>query len=106
MQLKTVSYLPFTHLETSPNLTLIDYLPCTSRLRLHYPYRNRVICRVSKTLGKDHFTLAKPYTRQRILGKYFIGAKSSLPSTFSITPLVLLSLKLEHNIISISISCV
>jgi hypothetical protein len=32
---------------------------------------------VSKTLGKDHFTLGKAFaecnTRQRILGKHFIG---------------------------------
>jgi hypothetical protein len=32
---------------------------------------------VSKTLGKGHFTLGKAFaecnTRQRILGKYFIG---------------------------------
>jgi hypothetical protein len=40
-------------------------------------YRNRVLCRVSKTLGKDYFTLGKAfaecYTRQRTLGKNFIG---------------------------------
>jgi hypothetical protein len=40
-------------------------------------YRNRVLCRVSKTLGKDYFTLGKGFaecnTRQRTLGKYFIG---------------------------------
>jgi hypothetical protein len=40
-------------------------------------YRNHVLCRVSKTLGKGYFTLDKAFvecnTRQRILGKYFIG---------------------------------
>jgi hypothetical protein len=40
-------------------------------------YRNRVLCRVSKTLGKGYFTLGKGFaecnTRQRTLGKYFIG---------------------------------
>jgi hypothetical protein len=40
-------------------------------------YRNRVLCRVFKTLGKDYFTLGKGFTecntRQRTLGKYFIG---------------------------------
>jgi hypothetical protein len=40
-------------------------------------YRNRVLCRVSKTLGKGHFTLGKGFaecnTRQRTLGKDFIG---------------------------------
>jgi hypothetical protein len=33
-------------------------------------YRNRVLCRVSKTLGKD---FAECNTRQRTLGKDFIG---------------------------------
>jgi hypothetical protein len=40
-------------------------------------YRNRVLCRVSKTLGKGYFTLGKGFaecnTRQRTLGKDFIG---------------------------------
>jgi hypothetical protein len=40
-------------------------------------YRNRVLCRVSKTLGKGYFTLGKAFaecnTRQRTLGKDFIG---------------------------------
>jgi hypothetical protein len=40
-------------------------------------YRNRVLCRVSKTLGKGYFTLDKAFaegnTRQRTLDKYFIG---------------------------------
>jgi hypothetical protein len=40
-------------------------------------YRNRVLCRVSKTLGKGYFTLGKAFaecnTRQRTLDKYFIG---------------------------------
>jgi hypothetical protein len=40
-------------------------------------YRNRVLCRVSKTLGKGYFTIGKVFaecnTRQRTLGKYFIG---------------------------------
>jgi hypothetical protein len=40
-------------------------------------YRNRVLCRVSKTLSKGYFTLGKGFaecnTRQIILGKDFIG---------------------------------
>jgi hypothetical protein len=40
-------------------------------------YRNRVLCRVSKTLDKGYFTLGKGFaecnTRQRTLDKYFIG---------------------------------
>jgi hypothetical protein len=40
-------------------------------------YRNRVLCRVSKTLGKDYFTIGKGFaecnTRQKTLGKDFIG---------------------------------
>jgi hypothetical protein len=40
-------------------------------------YRNRVLCRVSKTLGKGYFTLGKAFAecnnRQRTLDKYFIG---------------------------------
>jgi hypothetical protein len=43
----------------------------------NYHYRTRVLCRVSQTLGKGHFTIGKAfvecYTRQRILDKYFIG---------------------------------
>jgi hypothetical protein len=42
--------------------------------RRHH-YRNRVLCRVSKTLGKGYFTLGKAFaecnTRQRTLGKDF-----------------------------------
>jgi hypothetical protein len=42
-------------------------------------YRNRVLCRVSKTLGKGYFPLGKGFaecnTRQRTLGKYFIGKR-------------------------------
>jgi hypothetical protein len=40
-------------------------------------YRNCVLCRVSKTLGKGYFTLGKGFAecnaRQRTLGKDFIG---------------------------------
>ena len=42
-----------------------------------YHYRNRVLCRVSKTLGKGYFTLGKGFaecnTRQRTLGELYIG---------------------------------
>jgi hypothetical protein len=47
------------------------------RKKLNPHYRNRVLCRVSKTLGKGYFTLGKGFaecnTRQRTLGKDFIG---------------------------------
>jgi hypothetical protein len=40
-------------------------------------YRNRILCRVSKTLGKGYFTLGKGFaecnTRQRTLGKGFFA---------------------------------
>jgi hypothetical protein len=40
-------------------------------------YRNRVLCRVFKTLDKHYFTLGKGFaecnTRQKTLGKDFIG---------------------------------
>jgi threonine dehydrogenase-like Zn-dependent dehydrogenase len=40
-------------------------------------YQNRVLCRISKTLGKCHFTLGNDFagcnTRQKILGKHFIS---------------------------------
>ena len=40
---------------------------------VHIHYRNRVLCRVSKTLGKGYFTLGKGFaecnTRQITLGK-------------------------------------
>jgi hypothetical protein len=43
----------------------------------HTHYRNRVLCRMSNTLGKGYFTLGKGFTecntRQRTLDKYFIG---------------------------------
>jgi hypothetical protein len=56
-----------------------------SRFISTHHYRNRVLRRVSKTLGKGYFTLGKGFAecnaRQRTLGKDFIG-KGSLPSAF------------------------
>jgi hypothetical protein len=47
-------------------------------------YRNRVLCRVSKTLGKGYFTLGKGFAET--LGKEhsakISSAKGSLPSAF------------------------
>jgi hypothetical protein len=39
-------------------------------------YRNRVLCRVSKTLGKDYFTLGKKHSAK------ISSAKGFLPSAF------------------------
>jgi hypothetical protein len=56
--------------ETTFNLKSLRFI-----LEIHY--LNRVLCRVSKTLGKGYFTLDKGFaecnTRQRTFGKYFIG---------------------------------
>jgi hypothetical protein len=58
---------------------LSSQLPAAKPIVLPFPphYRNRVLCRVSKTLGKGYFTLGKGFaeynTRQRTLGKDFIG---------------------------------
>jgi hypothetical protein len=52
-------------------------------------YRNHVLCRVSKTLGKGYFTLGKAFaecnTRQRTLDKYFIGKEFFAEYFFSDT---------------------
>jgi hypothetical protein len=52
-------------------------------------YRNRVLCRVSKTLEKNYFTLGKSFaecnTRQRTLGKDFIGKRFFVECFFSDT---------------------
>jgi hypothetical protein len=42
----------------------------------HNHYRNRVLCRVSKTLGKDYFTLGKEHSAK------ISSAKGSLSSAF------------------------
>jgi hypothetical protein len=34
-------------------------------------YRNRVLCRVSKTLGKGYFTLGKYFIDKRFFAEYF-----------------------------------
>jgi hypothetical protein len=66
-------------------------------------YRNRVLCRVSKTLGKGYFTLGKAFaecnTRQRILGKYFIGKGffAECLSTNILSEKVLGKLRIEKN---------
>jgi hypothetical protein len=53
-----------------PTCSSIYYSLCSRH------YRNRVLCRVSKTLGKDYFTLGKEHST------IFLSAKGSLPSTF------------------------
>jgi hypothetical protein len=57
---------------TEVHRTLVFLVMC-------YHYRNRILCRVSKTLGKGYFTLGKAFaecnTWQRTLDKYLIGKK-------------------------------
>jgi hypothetical protein len=44
------------------------------KIDIYYHYRNHVLCRVSKTLGKCYFTLGKVFV-ECILDKYFIGKR-------------------------------
>jgi hypothetical protein len=45
-------------------------------------YRNRILCRVSKTLGKGYFTLGTGFTLGKEHSANISSAKDSLPSAF------------------------
>jgi hypothetical protein len=51
----------------------------TSNMQHVNPYQNRVLCRVYKTLGKNHFTLDK--VKYRVYWANILSAKDYLPST-------------------------
>jgi hypothetical protein len=65
----TSTFLPSTFVRHS-----IKTLPSVTwflKVVTHYHYRNRVICRVSKTLGKDYFTLGKYFIDKGFFVEYF-----------------------------------
>ena len=61
----------------APRMTEIVKDNQTTFIKGRKHYRRQLLCRVSQTLGKGRYTLGKAfvecYTRQRTLGKQFIG---------------------------------